>query len=253
MSETRCYRINGVVQGVGFRPHAHKLAIENNLNGWILNDSNGVLIEIQGLERDLDTFIDALRHNSPPLSIITNINRQVVLDTGVNYDGFEIRKSVSCNDTQTIVPPDSFVCDDCVAEMKQRNNRRYRYPFINCTNCGPRYSIIQKMPYDRPMTTMRTFTMCPACDAEYHDIADRRYHAQPNACPTCGPRLLYTDSGGFPVACRDIVRRAIAHLKQGRIIAIKSIGGFHLVVDACNDSAVRRLRARKRRDSSRLP
>ena len=248
MLETRCYRINGVVQGVGFRPHAHKLAIENNLNGWILNDSEGVLLEIQGSKINLDTFIDRLRQNPPPLSIITDITRQTAPDPKVAYKKFEIRKSVSCNDTKTIVPPDSYVCDDCIAEMRNENNRRFRYPFINCTNCGPRYSIIEKMPYDRPKTTMKKFTMCPDCDTEYHEITDRRYHAQPNACPVCGPQLQYTDNTGRPVACQDIVRQAIIDLKRGKIVAVKSIGGFHLAVDARNEVAVNTLRARKRRD-----
>lgn len=249
MLETRCYRINGVVQGVGFRPHAHKLAIENNLNGWILNDSEGVLLEVQGLTANLNSFIDRLKNYPPPLSIITHITRQMVADSTVNYNSFEIRKSVSCKDTKTIVPPDSFVCDDCIAEMRNVSNRRFRYPFINCTNCGPRYSIIEKMPYDRPMTTMKRFKMCPDCEAEYHDIGDRRYHAQPNACPVCGPMLQYTDTTGRPVACQDIVRQAIVHLKHGKIIAVKSIGGFHLAVDAHNESAIKLLRTRKRRDA----
>jgi hydrogenase maturation protein HypF len=248
--ETRCYRVCGIVQGVGFRPFVHRLARRFATGGWVLNDSNGVLLEIQGSPPALDGFVAALTGEAPPLSRITAVQPVALEGPAVRYTTFEIRKSVDLQETDTIIPPDSNVCADCAREMRDPENRRYRYPFINCTNCGPRYSIICNMPYDRAQSTMRAFTLCERCAHEYHDIEDRRYHAQPNACADCGPRLMLTDRAGVPVAGEvDVVRAAIARLREGAVFGIKSLGGFHLVVDAANEAAVRELRRRKRRDA----
>lgn len=246
---TRRYRVCGIVQGVGFRPFVHRLARSYGANGWVLNDSEGVLLEVQASEQAIDSFIDELVSRPPPLARITDV-RQVAHDVPVpRYEGFEIRKSVDLAYMDTIIPPDSNVCDECLSEMRDPNDRRYRYAFINCTHCGPRYSIIHGMPYDRAQSTMRAFTLCPQCHREYEDIEDRRYHAQPNACPACGPHLQLTDRDGVPVETDDVVRDTIARLRNGAIVAIKSLGGFHLVVDARNETAVRELRRRKRRDA----
>lgn len=247
--QTDIYRINGIVQGVGFRPFVHNLAVDYKLNGWVLNDSNGVLVCLQGKSGQIDNFIRTLTETPPPLAKINHVERVSSDDSGSSlFATFEIRKSVDAKDTKTIVPPDAYVCGDCIREMFAPDNRRYRYAFINCTNCGPRYSIIKGMPYDRPQTTMNVFTMCSQCEKEYHDMHDRRYHAQPNACPKCGPELIYTDAKGEPVDCDDIVSKAIYHLLGGKILAIKSLGGFHLAVNAYDASAVKELRKRKKRD-----
>jgi hydrogenase maturation protein HypF len=247
--ETRRYRVCGIVQGVGFRPFVHRLARRFAAAGWVLNDSSGVLVEVQASREALDGFAAALVEEPPPLSRITSV-RAVPVDVPVTrYEAFEIRESVDLKDTDTIIPPDSNVCADCLRELRDPQDHRYRYAFINCTHCGPRYSIICNMPYDRAQTTMRAFTMCERCAHEYHDIEDRRYHAQPNACPDCGPRLALADRAGAPIDTDDVVRFAIARLREGAIFAVKSLGGFHLVVDATNESAVRELRRRKRRDA----
>lgn len=249
MTETRCYRIKGIVQGVGFRPHVNKLALENELKGWVLNDSEGVLLEIQGTTNNLQNFIDQLSSQPPSLAQITKIILQTPEEEAGTYETFEIRKSVSQHTMDTIVPPDSYVCPDCLDEMRDPEDKRYRYPFINCTNCGPRYSIIQKMPYDRRMTTMSEFVMCDQCEIEYSNVENRRYHAQPNACPACGPELEYVDQSGNPLDLEDPVKMVIHHLLLGKIIAIKSLGGFHLAVNAQHDTAVQKLRQLKKRDA----
>jgi len=247
----RRYRITGIVQGVGFRPFIHKLASECGLAGWVLNDSEGVLVEVEGAAAILDEFIERVGREQPPLASIDSVSEVETSDSdrAIDHQSFVILDSIQLEETRTLVPPDSFVCNDCVREMFDPDDRRYRYPFINCTNCGPRYSIIESMPYDRPKTTMRVFAMCPACDAEYHDIRSRRYHAQPNACPVCGPELDLRDAQGQPVAEPDILGFCRRELLAGKIFAIKSVGGFHLAVDARNDAALRALRTRKRRDS----
>ncbi|WP_175907741.1 MULTISPECIES: carbamoyltransferase HypF [Burkholderia] len=250
--QTRRYRVCGIVQGVGFRPFVHRLARSHGANGWVLNDSKGVLLEVQASGQAIDGFIDELIFRPPPLARITDV-RQVPHDVPApRYESFEIRKSVDLAYMDTIVPPDSNVCDDCLREMRDPGNRRHRYAFINCTHCGPRYSIIHGMPYDRAQSTMRAFTLCPDCHREFEDIEDRRYHAQPNACPVCGPHLQLTERDGTPVETDDVVREAIARLREGAILAIKSLGGFHLVVDARNEAAVRELRRRKQRDAKPL-
>jgi hydrogenase maturation protein HypF len=175
--ETRRYRICGVVQGVGFRPFVHRLAQRFDAAGWVLNDSNGVLLEVQGQRESLEALFAALVDEPPPLSRITSVSLVPVEEPAARYERFEIRQSIDLNLTETIVPPDSNVCKECLRELWDRQDRRYRYPFINCTHCGPRYSIICNMPYDRAQSTMRSFAMCERCSREYHDIEDRRYHS----------------------------------------------------------------------------
>ncbi|TGB98142.1 carbamoyltransferase HypF [Escherichia sp. E2661] len=247
--DTCRFRVCGIVQGVGFRPFVHRLARTHGATGWVLNDSEGVLLELQASSQTINNIIDELISQPPPLARITDIYKVELEKPAPYYSGFDIRKSNNLSNMDTIVPPDSNVCKDCLREMNDPSNHRYRYAFINCTNCGPRYSIICGMPYDRAQTTMQSFIMCPQCNKEYHDIEDRRYHAQPNACPVCGPQLQLTDKDGVSISANDIIRFTIDRLKEGAIVAIKSLGGFHLVVDASNVDAVRELRRRKRRDA----
>ncbi|XBS68881.1 carbamoyltransferase HypF [Acerihabitans sp. KWT182] len=247
--ETRRYRICGIVQGVGFRPFVHRLARAFEATGWVLNDAEGVLLELQAPAKAIEKIIDELISRPPPLARVIDVREVPREEPAPRYLGFDIRKSSDTAHMDTLIPPDSNVCEDCLRELRDPGNRRHRYAFINCTNCGPRYSIILGMPYDRPQTTMSAFPMCPQCEREYRDIEDRRYHAQPNACPVCGPRLQLTDRRGDPIETNDIVRYAIARLREGAIIAIKSLGGFHLAADAGNAAAVGELRRRKRRDA----
>ena len=247
--DTCRFRVCGIVQGVGFRPFVHRLARTHGATGWVLNDSEGVLLELQAPLQTICNIIDELISQPPPLARITDIHKVELEKPAPHYSGFDIRKSQDLSCMDTIIPPDSNVCKDCLGEMNDPSNHRYRYAFINCTNCGPRYSIILGMPYDRAQTTMRSFIMCPQCNNEYHDIGDRRYHAQPNACPACGPQLQLTDKDGVSISVSDIIRFTIDRLKEGAIVAIKSLGGFHLVADASNSEAVRKLRRRKRRDA----
>lgn len=245
----RLFRVTGIVQGVGFRPFIHRIAEENKLFGWILNDSEGVLIEVQGKNQDIDKFVKDIRDKKPPISQVDQINELETNTKDGTYTSFFIKASVQMEETKTLIPPDSFVCEDCLNEMFDKENRRYRYPFINCTNCGPRFSIIKSMPYDRKSTTMNQFKMCPICQKEYDDIRNRRYHAQPNACPVCGPQLFIRDKEGEEIVCEDEVTFIIQKLLEGKIVAVKSLGGYHLAVNAKDDKAVKRLRYLKKRDS----
>ncbi len=247
--ETRRYRVCGIVQGVGFRPFVHRLARTHSATGWVLNDSEGVLLELQAPANAIKNFIAELVLSPPPLAKIINVLEVQLDEPAPRYQNFDIRKSHDLANMDTIIPPDSNVCEDCLLEMRTPSNRRYRYAFINCTNCGPRYSIILGMPYDRAQSTMREFTMCPECNREYLDIEDRRYHAQPNACQACGPLLQLTDRHGNTIDTDDAVRYIISRLREGAIVAIKSLGGFHLVVDGSNKLAVLELRRRKHRDA----
>lgn len=242
------YRIKGIVQGVGFRPFIHKLAKKYNLRGWIFNDSDGVLIEVQSTDEILKQFEQEIWKAAPVMSRIDEIIKLEPEGRLGQYKDFCIKQSVKMEKTRTLVPPDSSVCDDCLRELFDKTNRRYRYPFINCTNCGPRYSIIKDMPYDRPKTTMKMFKMCPECNREYHEIEDRRYHAQPNACPVCGPSIQLVDNNGEIVETDDIIGVVQEKLLEGKIIAVKSIGGFHLAVNAQDPNAIANLRRRKKRD-----
>jgi len=241
----RRLRVRGIVQGVGFRPTVYRLAVERGLDGWVLNDAEGVLIEVEGPAAKVESFVSALRDDPPPLARITAIESESVAPLGETE--FRIAPSAAGRRV-ALVSPDMATCDDCRRELADPADRRYRYPFINCTNCGPRYSIMLDIPYDRPATTMRGFTMCPACQAEYDDPADRRFHAQPNACPVCGPRLALHGADGRPVACADPIEAVREALLAGRIVAVKGLTGFHLAADARSDAAVRELRRRKGRD-----
>ncbi|CAN0620819.1 Carbamoyltransferase HypF2 [Burkholderia multivorans] len=242
-------RVTGVVQGVGFRPFVYRIATARALRGWVLNDADGVLLEVEGLAPTLEDFRAALRAESPPLARIASLQADTVAALNEPGEGFVIRNSERGGSNLALLPADSHVCDACLAEMHDPLDRRYRYPFINCTNCGPRYSLIDAIPYDRSNTTMHRFEMCAACEAEYEDPSDRRYHAQPNACPVCGPRVELHAAGGVHATGNDAVLATLDALSAGLTVAVKSVGGFHLVVDARNRDAVARLRERKRRHS----
>ncbi len=241
----RQIRVRGVVQGVGFRPFVYRLAQEEHLSGFIGNDTDGVLIEIEGPSASLDAFIGRLLSEAPPLSRVDSLD---IDDAEPNGDAaFRIIASEVLGRVSTGIPADAATCSDCLRELLAPHDRRYRYPFLNCTNCGPRFTITRRIPYDRPQTSMAEFKMCPACQAEYDDPANRRFHAQPNACWDCGPQLTLTNSAGEAIPSADVVSDVIARLAADQILAIKGIGGFHLSVDATNDAAVMRLRQRKHR------
>ncbi len=245
--------VRGVVQGVGFRPFIYRLAHDHGLSGWVLNHSGGVEIEIEGVPLALEAFVHDLTGQAPPLARIVAVE---VADAPPNgYERFEIRHSVTEEGRYQLISPDIATCPDCLRELLDPNDRRYRYPFTNCTNCGPRFTIIRDIPYDRPLTTMQPFAMCPDCEGEYDDPLDRRFHAQPNACPVCGPHVWLEESAspGVPLAQRDeAVRLAGQMLLSGHILALKGLGGFHLACDATNTQAVKTLRARKGRPSKPL-
>jgi hydrogenase maturation protein HypF len=248
MSELQRKRISieGIVQGVGFRPFVYQAARKWGVSGWVRNDSRGVTVEAEGELHLLAGFLWTLRDDVPPLATVSRFEMSDLPVTGTS--GFTIRESEGTAAKTAQIAPDSFVCPDCLAELFEPADRRYRYPFINCTNCGPRYSIVTAIPYDRPHTTMVDFPLCAACRAEYDDPASRRFHAQPNACPTCGPQLTLLDGQGRRLAAEDPIAAAVGLLRQGRIVAVKGLGGYHLAVDAVNDAAVRELRRRKSRD-----
>ena len=238
--------IRGAVQGVGFRPFVYRLASELRLPGWVLNSAAGVTVEVEGESERLALFLSRLSNERPPRAVVHGME-SCFLDP-VGFVGFEIRESIGGEKT-ALVLPDIATCPDCRREVFDPADRRYRYPFTNCTNCGPRFTIVRALPYDRPRTTMARFTMCAACQAEYDDPLDRRFHAQPNACPACGPRLALWDPSGVARADGDeALAGAVRALRAGRILALKGLGGFHLVVDARDDEAVRRLRAAKSRE-----
>ncbi|MCC7209189.1 MAG: carbamoyltransferase HypF [Anaerolineae bacterium] len=239
--------IRGAVQGVGFRPFVYRLAADLGLPGWVINSTQGVFIEVEGDRATLQDFLRRLETDKPPRAFIQSLEH-ALLDP-VGFVNFEIRHSDESGPRTALILPDIATCPDCQREIFDPADRRHRYPFTNCTNCGPRYSIILALPYDRPNTTMRGFVMCPACRAEYENPLDRRFHAQPNACPVCGPQLALWNAAGETLAERDDALRAAEHaIRQGQIVAIKGLGGFHLVVDARNAYAVNRLRARKGRE-----
>ncbi len=238
--------VRGVVQGVGFRPFVYRLAQHYELTGWVRNTSWGVELQVEGRPESLSGFVAALSREAPPLAHIEAVAVQQTALHG--YRRFEILHSEPQEGAYQLVSPDIATCADCRREIADPGNRRYRYPFTNCTNCGPRFTIIDDVPYDRPRTTMRAFTMCPACQCEYDDPLDRRFHAQPNACPVCGPHLTLLDAQGRELAERDAaLSQAVAMLRAGRIVAIKGLGGYQLACDATDARAVTRLRQRKRR------
>jgi len=240
--------VQGVVQGVGFRPFVYAEARARALSGWVQNEAGSVRIEVQGPSEAVESFCHAIRTASPPQARIRSFEvKEKPCDDGAGED-FAIRSSPSEGTPRPAIPADLATCRECLAEIGSPEERRYRYPFTNCTNCGPRWSIIEQLPYDRPRTSMAGFAMCPDCRNEYEDAADRRFHAQPIACPRCGPSLRLVDGSGTVLASGDeSLGRAIDAIRAGRIVAIKGLGGFQLVVDATDPAAVARLRERKRR------
>ena len=243
--------VRGIVQGVGFRPFVYGLAVEHSLKGWVYNTSEDVKIEVEGETKALGQFELELQTKAPPLAHIENITIEYYPPRG--YKNFEIRHSQALPGKYQLISPDIATCQPCLSELLNPEDRRYRYPFTNCTNCGPRFTIIEDMPYDRSKTTMRRFQMCPRCQAEYDNPLDRRFHAQPNACPECGPQVELVDNQGNPVtpilSGSNPVAAASQFLKEGKIVAIKGLGGFLLACDATNDTAVKTLRQRKKRSS----
>ncbi len=246
--------VRGVVQGVGFRPFVYQTARARGLAGWVRNEADTVRIEVQGENAALDAFVDALRHAHPPQARIDAIDVQetTLQDDVMAADGrsiaFQIHPSTGASAPRPTIPADLATCPECLAEIRDPSQRRHNYPFTNCTNCGPRWSIIERLPYDRPRTSMAPFAMCAACRAEYDDPADRRFHAQPIACPRCGPALQLLDHDGRETASgQAALTGAVEAVLGGRIVALKGLGGFQLLVDATNAEAVARLRERKRR------
>lgn len=245
VSEARRWIVTGRVQGVGFRPFVYRLAKGLGLAGWVQNQHGQVEIRAQGPPTVLDAFAAALIAQAPPLArpwIDTSVRVPVLTSTA-----FDIRESEAEGDARVHVPPDYFACDACLAELGDPRDRRYRYPFINCTQCGPRYTLIRRLPYDRPNTALAGFGLCPACAREYRDPADRRFHAEPTACPVCGPTLSYVEGARSLPGNEAALVAAAEALRAGRIVAVKGVGGYHLMCDARNGEAIARLRARKRR------
>ena len=239
--------VRGIVQGVGFRPFVYRLAQEHQLSGWVLNSTQGVVIEVEGPRQRIDGFITGLKASPPPQAVIERVETNLLPPVG--YSSFIVEASRE-GDEFVLISPDICICADCLNELQNSQDRRWAYPFINCTNCGPRFTIISDIPYDRPKTTMSAFTMCPRCDDEYHNPADRRFHAQPNACPRCGPQLELAMNGARPAEAplrREPIEGVRRLLAEGAIVAVKGLGGFHLACDATNAGAVATLRERKQR------
>ena len=245
MRVRKAIEIAGIVQGVGFRPYIYRLANETKLTGFITNTEAGVSIEVEGPPEAIAIFLSRLPKEVPPLARITNI---AVTDHPSNHDEeFRILPSRAGERRRALISPDVAICEDCRRELFDPTDRRFRYPFINCTNCGPRYTIVRDIPYDRAKTSMAVFPLCPNCQREYDDPLDRRFHAQPNACWNCGPRVELWDGEGRRLESPDPIARTVELLAAGEIVAVKGLGGFHLAVDALNEAAVARLRERKRR------
>jgi hydrogenase maturation protein HypF len=236
--------VSGIVQGVGFRPFVYRLAGEYGIVGAVVNTPDGVRIEAAAEPDHLRSFLEALREEAPPQALIEDVIATEIPAFEAAF--FTILESSREGRKQTLISPDLATCEDCLRELLDPGDRRYRYPFINCTNCGPRFTIIHDTPYDRPLTTMAAFVMCEDCAREYHDPADRRFHAQPNACPVCGPRLWLADANGEEVE-GDAIIDAASRIREGEIVALKGLGGFHLACDATSGEAVSRLRERKKR------
>ncbi|MCA1731819.1 MAG: acylphosphatase, partial [Actinobacteria bacterium] len=243
--ERRDVSVRGIVQGVGFRPFVYALARRYGLAGLVRNDAEGVRIEVEGAPEELKRFVRALEEDAPPLAVVELVEWQPLAAVGDRE--FRIEESREGDRRQALVSPDVATCDDCLAELLDPADRRYRYPFINCTNCGPRFTITRSVPYDRATTTMSGFEMCPECQSEYDDPSDRRFHAQPNACPVCGPRVCLLDRFGHElhVKSEDAISRTARMLRGRAIVAIKGLGGYHLACDPFDAKAVRTLRGRK--------
>jgi hydrogenase maturation protein HypF len=242
--------VSGIVQGVGFRPFVYQLAQDHQLCGQVSNTASGVAIHVEGEAENVNAFAADLAHQPPPLAHIVDIDINEALPAA--YDNFTITKSQGRDIRATLICPDVSVCDNCLAELFDSQDRRFGYPFINCTNCGPRYTIIDDIPYDRPKTSMRHFAMCPQCLAEYQDPNNRRFHAQPNACGQCGPQVALYDNQRTLVSTNDPIARAAQLIKDGCILAVKGLGGYHLCADAVNDTVVELLRERKHREEKPL-
>ena len=242
--------IEGIVQGVGFRPFVYQLALRFGLAGYVLNTAEGVEIEIEGPETEIRRFVDTVESEPPSLAHIASTDWTEI--PSINEDSFVIKKSRVGDERSALISPDVAVCSECISEMRNPLDRRFGYPFINCTNCGPRYTIIMDIPYDRSATTMQKFGMCSACQKEYGDPNNRRFHAQPNACWDCGPVTSLYDGAGIRILCSDPVQEAVSFLQNASILAIKGLGGFHLAVDASNNKGVARLRRRKHREEKPL-
>ena len=244
--ERLCLKIRGIVQGVGFRPFVHKLVRRCGLSGYIKNTSSGVALELEGERPALERFVALLPEQAPMLAVIESMEASYSPELR-GYEGFEIRQSQREEFRNTLISPDIGICEDCLRELRDPRDRRYRYPFINCTNCGPRFTIIKDIPYDRAKTSMAGFPMCPDCDREYHDIDNRRYHAQPDCCASCGPRVFYLDETGNELP-GDGIEMAREALKAGKIVAVKGLGGMHLACRCDDEALVKELRRRKQRD-----
>jgi hydrogenase maturation protein HypF len=243
--------IRGAVQGVGFRPFVYRLASDLHLNGWVLNSSQGVFAEVEGQAEAIEQFLLRIEPEKPPRAFIQSLEYTFLDPSG--FTSFDIRASDSQGERSALILPDIATCPDCLADITDPSNRRYGYPFTNCTNCGPRFTIIHTLPYDRANTSMKEFAMCNQCREEYEDPSNRRFHAEPNACPICGPHMELWDEAGTPLALReDAVEQAAEAIRAGRILAVKGLGGFHLMVDARNQGAVLRLRERKHREEKPL-
>ncbi|MDD5722151.1 MAG: carbamoyltransferase HypF [Syntrophales bacterium] len=244
------YHFAGIVQGVGFRPFIYRMARQHTLAGFVQNRPDGVVVEVEGPGPSIDAFISDVNAHLPPLADVIHLS---VNEATIRKDSeFKIIASDTDGEANVHITPDIATCGECLGELFDPKDRRYHYPFINCTNCGPRLTIIGAIPYDRVNTSMACFPMCPECLNEYRDPADRRFHAEPNACPVCGPRLTLLDEDGQQLPTTDPLQTACDKLFSGGIIAIKGLGGFHLCVDACNDAAIKRLRSRKYREAKPL-
>jgi hydrogenase maturation protein HypF len=239
-------RVEGIVQGVGFRPFVHRLAREEGLSGWVRNDARGVLLEVEGEAVEVERFLGRLAQEPPSLAMIERVRAEP--RSPIGRAGFQILPSLGAGEPAALVSPDVAPCHECLAELFDPVDRRYRYPFINCTNCGPRFTIVRGVPYDRGRTTMAGFTMCATCLREYEDPASRRFHAQPNACPTCGPSLSLIDRSGRSLVCEQPLDAATAALLAGQILALKGVGGYHLACRADDEQAASELRRRKGRE-----
>ena len=240
MLTARNIRVRGTVQGVGFRPFVFRLALANTLAGWVFNDEDGVEIHLEGPNQSLDAFVASLKSEAPPAAQITTIQIKSAEPSGLH--DFKIRHSERSSSPTTRISPDLPVCPTCLSELFDPKDRRHNYPYINCTNCGPRYSIILKLPYDRAITTMKSWPLDEYCAEQYRDPTDRRFHAQPLACPACGPNYYLQTKE--PIT-ENAIQKAAELLNQGAILAVKGIGGYHLACDARNDTAVQSLRERK--------
>lgn len=250
MRDRRKITVTGIVQGVGFRPFVYGLAGRLGLGGTVRNDTAGVVIDVEGKPESLKAFLQALVAEAPPLAVIERVATES--KPVRHYTTFTIEKSQAQEEKAALISPDIATCPDCLKELADPQDRRSRYPFLNCTNCGPRFTIVLDIPYDRERTTMAEFTMCPACRAEYEDPRDRRFHAQPTACPACGPRLQLTDSRGNEMPVADPLGFLGPRIREGQIVAVKGIGGYHLCCDALQDEAVLQLRRRKHREAKPL-